>query len=43
MLGIPFYGYDSLEAIVGNQFIERLKQYKVDIEYNTKAKEHVVK
>ena len=43
MLGVPFYGYDSSEAIVGNQYIERLKQYKVDLEYNTKAKEHVMK
>ena len=43
MLGLPFYGYDSSNAVVGSQYLESLQKYTVSIEYNTKAKEHVTK
>ena len=43
LLGIPFYGYDSSEAVTGTQYIDVLKKYSVTIKYNAKAKEHVTK
>lgn len=42
LMGIPFYGYDGMDAITGPALIDDLKQYTVEIRY-LKEKEHVIR
>ena len=40
MLGLPFYGYDGYEAIVGDKYIDYLKTKNGLMKYDESAKEH---
>ena len=42
LMGIPFYGYDGMDAITGPTLIDDLKRYTVEIRY-LKEKEHVIR
>lgn len=39
LMGIPFYGYDGMNAITGPAYIDVLKHYPVEMEYREKDEE----
>lgn len=39
LMGIPFYGYDGMNAITGPAYIGVLKHYTVEMEYREKDEE----
>ena len=41
-LGIPFYGYDDRNAIIGSQFLAILQENEVEIRFREKEREHEV-
>ena len=41
MMGIPFYGYDNGNAIIGPQYLDLLKTHETTMEFDKKAREHV--
>lgn len=40
LMGIPFYGYDNHQAIVGQTMLEQLFEYKPEIKWESTYKEH---
>ena len=40
LLGMPFYGYDNRQAILGPKFIDLLKEHNPRLKLNAEAKEH---
>ena len=41
-LGVPFYGYQDRNAIVGSQFLSILRENEVEIDFLEKEREHRV-
>lgn len=39
LMGIPFYGYDGMNAITGPTYIDMLKRYTVEMDYKEKEEE----
>ncbi|OQR97571.1 chitinase domain-containing protein 1 precursor, partial [Thraustotheca clavata] len=39
MMGLAFYGYDTNEAVIGNKYLELLKEYKPEIQWDSQAHE----
>ncbi len=40
LLGLPFYGYDVGQPLVGRQFISLLKQHKPQLQWDKRGQEH---
>ena len=40
LLGLPFYGYDNTEAILGHKYIELLQTHKPKLQWDDDSEEH---
>lgn len=40
LLGLPFYGYDMGDAVVGHSYLDLLKKHEPDVKFDSRSKEH---